>query len=238
MMRRTDIADSALLSDRVYTILRNDIVLCRMQPGEKINLLKLGGQMNVSGAPIREAINLLAKDGLVTINPRRQPEVSLINTDDYQAIIHMRQMIEPYAARLSANRIPEEELKATRQIIHNVLATPDDEDLNLEAHMALHRCIYGGTTCALLADTCMRLKLHASRLHHYALLQFPMTPECRRRRVIDASEEHLRILDVLEEGDPDRVELAARQHIQKYIDEIDKCLRLSAEYKPKRDQLF
>ena len=47
------------VKDRVYEILKREIVLGKLKPGEPINIAVLSTKLNISSAPLREALNML-----------------------------------------------------------------------------------------------------------------------------------------------------------------------------------
>jgi DNA-binding GntR family transcriptional regulator len=59
------------LSERIFEVLKNLILAGELKPGERILEAKLATELNVSRAPIREALLLLAQHGFVTIRPQR-----------------------------------------------------------------------------------------------------------------------------------------------------------------------
>ena len=78
------------VKDRVYEILKREIVLGKLKPGEPINIAVLSTKLNISSAPLREALNMLSRDGLVTLNPRKHAAVSEIDEGDMVITMHLR----------------------------------------------------------------------------------------------------------------------------------------------------
>ncbi|MEG1773683.1 MAG: GntR family transcriptional regulator [Oscillospiraceae bacterium] len=56
-----DLGNTMLLKDRVYQALKNDIILGKFKAGEQLNMLELCGRMNISSAPLREALSMLGQ---------------------------------------------------------------------------------------------------------------------------------------------------------------------------------
>src|ERR1017187_8004501 len=86
------------LSDRAYDILRKEIISGNLAPGEKLNVHDLAAAMQISRTPIKEAINRLAEDGLVTIRSRKSTFVSLIEPEKLREIFDIRLKIELWGA--------------------------------------------------------------------------------------------------------------------------------------------
>jgi len=90
--------------DVVYEHLREDIVEMRLAPGSVLNEVELTERLSVSRTPLREAIQRLAREGLVHTTHGRGTTVAEISLDDVVKLVQMREALEPYAARLCARR--------------------------------------------------------------------------------------------------------------------------------------
>src|ERR1700692_4782007 len=89
-------------SQRAYEQLRDEIGQWELPPGTLLNEVPLAERLSVSRTPLREAVQRLARDGLVTTIPGRGALVAQLSL---QAVVHlfqMREAVEPSAARLCA----------------------------------------------------------------------------------------------------------------------------------------
>lgn len=59
------------LKHQVYKAIKDDIIFGRLRSGEQLNMLELCNRMHISSAPIREALNMLSKEGLVDLTPQQ-----------------------------------------------------------------------------------------------------------------------------------------------------------------------
>ena len=107
-----NLKDTMLIRDRVYDALRREILSGGFAPGETLNILGLSKQMGVSCAPVREALNMLNKDGLVDLMPYKKASVAMGTDADYKAAFDLRLMLEPYALLQSIDMIPGSEIRA------------------------------------------------------------------------------------------------------------------------------
>ena len=82
MAQLENLKDTPLIRDRVYDALRKEILMGGFAPGETLNILSISKQMGISCAPIREALNMLNKDGLVELMP--YIDVIIGNEEDFQ----------------------------------------------------------------------------------------------------------------------------------------------------------
>ena len=76
-------------SQRAYEQLRDEIVRWELQPGADLNEVRLAERLSVSRTPLREAVQRLARDGLVTITPGRGALVAQLALQD---VVHLFQM--------------------------------------------------------------------------------------------------------------------------------------------------
>lgn len=70
------------LKSKAYEIIKKRIVCCEYAPGDILDEKALIDEFGVSRTPIREALNVLAEEGMVDIMPRRAILVSHISTKD------------------------------------------------------------------------------------------------------------------------------------------------------------
>lgn len=99
------------LAERAHSALKQDIISCKLPPGEPINEGELAATYGMSKTPIREALNLLRNEGFVQILPRRGTLVKPIDIQDVQHTFLLRMLLEPEAAALAASRATGEQLK-------------------------------------------------------------------------------------------------------------------------------
>jgi DNA-binding GntR family transcriptional regulator len=84
-----------LLRDNVYESLRTDILTCRLAPGDDMREQELAERYAVSRQPIREALLRLAREHLVTVQPRQGYRVNPISLSDARDLLRFRFALEP-----------------------------------------------------------------------------------------------------------------------------------------------
>jgi len=136
--KRSENGDVILLKHTLAERLRAEIVKGVLKPGEKIVEGVWGRSLGVSQGSIREAINILAKDGFVTKALGRSARVVSLNTEDVKQIYQLRGAMEGLAARLAAEKgcdtsKLEQALKMMRRS-----AEKDDVAVLLDANLAFH----------------------------------------------------------------------------------------------------
>jgi len=88
------------LSERVFEILRDRILTGVYKPGDRLLYASLSEEMDVSLSPVKEALLLLAQDGLVTMIPRRGAYVSQVSIRDVVEYTWIRYSLECLACEL------------------------------------------------------------------------------------------------------------------------------------------
>jgi len=99
------------LTDKAYGVLEEMIVTLRLEPGEVLSEVALSHELGIGRTPIREALQRLAREGLVTILPRKGVLVSDINPRKQLLLLEVRRELERLIARSAAGRRTEAERK-------------------------------------------------------------------------------------------------------------------------------
>jgi DNA-binding GntR family transcriptional regulator len=103
--------------------LRENIIMGKLKPGEKLNECNLSNLINVSRPPIREAFRLLENEQLVINSPRKGTYVNQMSIKDFTEISQIREMIECYVIDLlKASRI--KDLPKVKSSLDEALALP------------------------------------------------------------------------------------------------------------------
>ncbi len=134
--------------DRVYAELELKIVTCELPPGALLSEAELSKQLNVSRTPVGEALQRLAREGLVNILPRRGILVTEVNISDQLQLLELRREISRFVARAGARRARPEERERLRQVAASFLhAAESNDDVELlqadkEFHDLFVRCAH------------------------------------------------------------------------------------------------
>jgi DNA-binding GntR family transcriptional regulator len=99
----------ATLSDRAYSDLEALIVTLQLAPGSAVSEAELSERLGIGRTPIREALQRLARERLITILPRRGIIVSEINIKSQLRLLEVRREVERLVARSAARRATPEE---------------------------------------------------------------------------------------------------------------------------------
>jgi DNA-binding GntR family transcriptional regulator len=101
-LRKSNTEMSTTLEQQVYESLRADLMGGRFLPGEKLSLRKVAFANGVSPMPAREAFKRLLSEGALRLHPNRTVAVPKLYIEDFRHLMHVRAMIEGYAAYLYA----------------------------------------------------------------------------------------------------------------------------------------
>ena len=109
-------APAQSLTDRAYAELEEMIVTLKLAPGAAVSEAELAGHIGIGRTPIREALQRLAREGLVVILPRRGVMVSEINVGRQLRLHEARREIERLIARTAARRATDEQRVRFREL--------------------------------------------------------------------------------------------------------------------------
>jgi DNA-binding GntR family transcriptional regulator len=108
--------DQQQLTDRVHDALRTAITSGRFAPEERIKQEQIAAELGVSRTPVREALHLLEREGLVRLVPRRGAIVQGFTAADVRELYELREVLEPAAAELATVRATPEERRAVEHL--------------------------------------------------------------------------------------------------------------------------
>ncbi|MCX2721011.1 GntR family transcriptional regulator [Roseibium salinum] len=202
------------LADEIAARLRRDILRGKLPPGsaikERDNALELG----VSRTPMREAIRILAKEGLVILRPSRSPVVARPSFKEISDQVAVLVALEKFSAELACENATEADMAALRALNRRIFDCYDRADaLDLfEIDMEFHTVIARASHNAALAET------HRAYLARLWRARFLSASQRRNRdRVIG---HHAAILDALEARDADAVRVAIERHLGNLAEDI------------------
>ncbi len=106
LSERGNISGSPLLRDVAYERLQDAIIHAGLQPGDPLSETRISKALGISRTPVREAIQQLAKEGLLQVIPGRAITVAAPSMQEVLDAIHVRELLEPEVVRLAAENLP------------------------------------------------------------------------------------------------------------------------------------
>lgn len=160
-------ADRTSATARAYDAIKADILTCRYEPGSALYEGEIAASLGMSKTPAREALGVLAQEGLVIATPRQGYRVAEITLADVQEIFQMRLLLEPAAAELAAERANPVHLQTLRELAD---ADPDDDYQESVFRIGrFHAVLAEASGNARLASTLQRLLDGSQRLYFVGL---------------------------------------------------------------------
>jgi DNA-binding GntR family transcriptional regulator len=212
------------LSDQLATYLRGEIYAGRLRPGQRLYEVELCERLNVSRAPLREAILTLRTDGLVEVRPHRGAIVTTLTDDDIREVFTLRRLVEPLGARAAAER-------ADADGLHGAAAALDELRFSVQrgdpltiaiAHSELHRAIARASGMPRLATFVDALSTQMLTTHGTGYAARPGETET----LLD---DHEPIVAAILTGDGEAAEQRMRDHFRPIEPMLEAYRRLREE---------
>lgn len=139
----------------VATLLRRRITEGEIKPGERLNELVLAAELRVSRSPIREALALLAGEGLVRIAPYRGAFVTELSRERLADLLEFRIALEQFAIRRIVERAQPNDFARLQTLVEALRKRTKAKDFSgaVEADLQLHEELIALAASPLLAQT-------------------------------------------------------------------------------------
>jgi len=210
--------------------LREQIVCGSMQAGETLPESQVGEMLGVSRAPVREALTLLEREGLVEFDRRGTARVCKFGLEDVRELGRMRMVLEPAASRLAAERRPKADLDAIEENLHALKAVGRLDDVT-RLDLDFHRLIFAAAGNKRLRRAWENLLSQISlvmKRFHESLEQRVQTSSVRDMTI----RAHTELLQSIRSGSPEDAEALARQHTTYWLSEFSQ----SKAFDPQSDE--
>lgn len=188
----------------IYKKIRTDIITGQKKPGQRLSIDLLKKEFGTSVTPVRDALQMLSQEDLVTIKPRSGYYISLVSLKELTDMLELRQILEMAAVERAAEKINDEQI-ALLENIHAGYTNDDDETYSryTEENQNFHYLIARASGNDQLAKQIRHL--------HDRLARFVVIVRSGRHM----SNIHGRLIDRLRAHDP----AGAKKTLQKELDE-------------------
>lgn len=205
------------LNEQVADRIRGDIIAGRIRAGQRLNQDLLGERFDVSRTPIREALRILEREGLVAYYPRLGAVVADLSVGDLEELYEIRSIVEPYNAALAVPNVGHEDVRAMERCLGRMGEAEGRREAWFEAHAKFHQ----------------RLNVRSGRRRLNALIEGLRQQTERYVRIYqllsaagdDLFDQHRRIFEEVRAGKQQGVRRVVREHLELVRDRVIEYLR-------------
>jgi DNA-binding GntR family transcriptional regulator len=200
--------------DQVVEVLREAIIGGELQPGERVVESRIAKQLGISQAPVREALALLERQGLVVKVHNRGTFVSRLHGRELRELFTLRAVLDAFSARLAAARATDKDIKALRGLLVRMRTAETSGDLAklTDVHLQLHEAIYRMSGHELLTDIFAQIHPRMALALTFAENLFSAEGH--------ETDCHEPLVEALARRDPDAAERIARDLATGWIDQV------------------
>lgn len=211
------------LGDRVYKLIRDQIVTGSIEPGTRLRVDAIAQQLGISSTPVRDALNRLEKDGLISKHPYQGATVRVFKESEISDLYELRAGLECLAVRLACSRITEEECAWLRR--HQALGKAALAEGDMEAYR-----VYNQDYHAAILKAARNAQL--TLVMEGVLLQIQMLTVQTIRvagRPVRAIEEHGQIIDLIAQRKAEEAVKLMDHHIMSALRDVPVQLKQMSE---------
>lgn len=195
------------LYEEVAEQLRQRIFNRELEPGSWIDELRVAGEFGISRTPLREALKVLAAEGLVTMKVRRGAYVTEMSEKDLRDVYHLLSLLESDAAAVVACSATPAQLQSLQALHQELEAATSDRErffaINEQFHMQLLALADNRWRDQMVGDLRKVMKLN----RHHSLF--------KEGRIEDSMQEHREIMLALATRDGLATRRAMRKHFER-----------------------
>lgn len=190
----------------VAELIRQRIYSRELEPGSWVDEMKMVEEFGISRTPLREALKVLASEGLVTIKPRRGAYVTEISEKDLRDVYHLLSLLESDAAAVVAQNASATEIQNLQDLHLELEKAQADANqffkINEQFHMQLLSLCNNRFLLQTVADLRKVMKLN----RHQSLF--------KQGRIKDSLQEHGVIMLHISDRNPEATRAAMQTHFR------------------------
>ncbi|MTI59811.1 MAG: GntR family transcriptional regulator [Firmicutes bacterium] len=211
------------LSEQIFNALKEQIINGELKPGERLVIDRLASQIGVSSTPVRDALRLLISAGYAEKRPNDSIFVIELSKDDVIELFDMREILEGLAVRLVTQGINNQEInidklkslkKEFEEKERELLAGSSDvpHELDVRLHDLVHKSAPNKRLKKQI-DLIMNQTYSIRNMQHKNKISKYLDDK-RNERLLQETQEHIRIIDKILNGDSVEAENMMREHIR------------------------
>lgn len=193
----------------IYKKLRADIITGKKAPGSRLLIDELKNEFGTSVTPVRDALQMLNQEELITIKPRAGYYVALVSLKELHDMLELRQILELAAVEKAAEKISDDQIQSLEKVHAGYT---DDDDATYPRYIEENRNFH-----CLIASASGNQELALQIGHIHDRLARFTTILRSGRKMIDI---HGRLLKHLKANDPAK----AKAELQKELDEAKNAI--------------
>jgi DNA-binding GntR family transcriptional regulator len=204
-----------MLADGIYQRVREDILRGRYRPNQRLVEVDIAAELAASRTPVREALHRLGSEGLI-VRHQRAWLVREFSKPEIQQIYEIRQALEAYATRLTAERATDEEL--------DVIGALVDEQLRAQAANATPRGLlvevndrFHGTIVAACGNPRLIETIRRNQTFYFNQQLAGLYSD---EQAADSLDEHVVIAAAVRRRAGERAEALVREHVAHALEVI------------------
>jgi DNA-binding GntR family transcriptional regulator len=196
------------MAEQAYQLLRQQILHGELEPGTIVSERMLAMRLRLGKAPVRGAVQRLASEGFMTVEPRRGIVIAPRSIQDIIDLYEIRTVLEQLVVRKIAGKLRSDQIERLRANLkeHQTLAETSAPAEALAVDFAFHRLL-----CAFHGNRHLMAML--SRIHDALFPELRLSHTKAPTRVSEAVREHQAIVDAVSDGDAARAERLMGQHL-------------------------
>jgi DNA-binding GntR family transcriptional regulator len=196
------------LHGELVDLLHDMLLDGELRPGDKVNELALCTRFGVSRTPLREALKVLASEGLVILSPNRGASVAQISPQEIDQLFPIMGALEALAGELACARITDAGV-ARIQKMHDQMVRHYEKGEGgpyLKLNRSIHEAIFAAAENAELTQLyhTIMVRTHAVRF----------TAKKSPSRWDEAVADHVQMMDALEKRDGKRLAVILKEHLR------------------------
>ena len=188
----------------VAELIRQRIYSRELEPGSWIDEMKMAEAFGISRTPLREALKVLAAEGLVTMKVRRGAYVTEVSEKDLRDVYHLLSLLESDAAATVAEQATAAQLEQLQRLHQELEAAVADADQFFRVNEAFHMQLLALCDNRFLSQVVADLRKVMKLNRHQSLF--------KRGRIEDSLQEHAAIVQALAQRNPATARQAMHTH--------------------------
>jgi DNA-binding GntR family transcriptional regulator len=199
----------ASLSEKIYGELRDSILNGALKPGDRLLVLEITERLNVSQAPVREALERLKQEGLLKKEQNKSSIVSDISKKEIEEIYTLRELIEGYAVKKTMDNFSKEDLVYLKKIYLQMKQAAESDLLYrlIELDMDFHTFFYNNCGNTVILNLWNNIKANIMRFTS-------ITNRIYFADLKSVTESHIPLIEALESGNQEKAETLFIDHMR------------------------